>query len=107
MLILLLSGCAHQNPSQVDTSQPVDPKIVCASIDVCTYGGSFNMVPIFNCKSTTYQKVDHPELNSDLFQGLTCLTTKEDYHTENQQCGPNFQFVCQVEVQGPGVKAIQ
>lgn len=114
LLLLFLSACAK--PGQIDsgsqavaptpTPAPVAQAPTCAVFDSCTYSGGLFAQPIYNCTVKTLQAADHPEIPASYFQGETCLTYREDFHSVNQYCGPMNQFPCTVSVQGPGPEAI-
>lgn len=113
-LFLALAACAKNSDmptaalaaAQAPILMPTP--IACNMIDTCTYSGGVFPRPTYNCVSTTYQALEHPEIDSYYFAGESCLTTKEDYLPQMSYCGPpgGPQFPCQIEVQGPGPAAI-
>lgn len=79
----------------------------CAVYDSCTYSGGWgNEHPVYTCTAKTYQKVN-TNIPEEYYEGHTCLTTKEDFHTVYGLCGmPPNQFPCPYQAQGPGPLAI-
>lgn len=108
--LILTIGCgpAYQlapQPSQTTsqaTPESTPTPVPCIVIDKCTYNHNFDPSPEYNCVVTNYNKSDNTQLNPALFGDSQCITTKEDYHTEESMCGPEHNFPCQIQVQGPG-----
>lgn len=111
---LVLASCAKQGAIQGDTSTPDAPTpqtptaapIQCAQIDTCTYSSGFIPRAIYNCVSATYELSEHPEIDASLFQGSTCLNTKQDFQVTTYSCGPMGLYRCTSSIQGPGAPAI-
>lgn len=112
---LMLAACAQ--PGQIDATNtppavtPANPTPTaqpptCQVYDTCTYTGGVFPQPVFNCVAKTLQADAHPEIPASFFAGESCLTYREDFHTEQSYCGPQNRFPCQVQVQGPGPEAI-
>ncbi len=108
-LMLLLAfglfGCAKP-PADSVTAPAAKVAGICQTYDACTYSGGLGGKPVFECLAKTLQLAQHPEIPLEYFQGQSCLTYKEDFHTQYEPCGPNFAFSCPTQIQGPGPKAI-
>ena len=105
ILSILFVSCAKENSIQDPVLASTPQAIVCNVIDKCTYDQSLFPKPIFNCREKIYQLAD-PAIDPTLFLDKTCLTTREDWHTEQAPCGPMNMYLCPTSVQGPGPKAI-
>lgn len=108
LVLLILSSCAKDNGN---TSLSVSDSS-CEVIDQCTGGDGLGQ---YYCQAIRYNSGDI-SVSSKLFQGRSCLITKQDYETKqlNQSCDPKSPtetcygwggtYACCVMVgtQGPG-----
>lgn len=86
---------------------PIPEKAVCQIYDACTYrGDGFVSQPVYNCVENTLKANEHPEIPVSYFNGESCLTYREDFHSQQSACGPMNQFICDTQMQGPGPLAI-